>query len=75
MDATILESLPVFSGISSTDTAACIDLDELAEAENNLVNLLGKFSGWGQNDSLALRGLGIDKLQKTNGEGGCFACS
>jgi len=75
MDATILEGLSVLAGVGSTDAATGVHLDELTEAENDLIDLLGKLSGWGQNDSLALRGLGINKLKETDGEGGSLSGS
>lgn len=75
MDTTILEGLSVLTGVSSTDAATCVHLDELTEAENDLIDLLGKFSGWGQNDGLALRGLGINKLKETDGESGSLSGS
>ncbi len=60
MDATILESLSILSGISASDTASGIDFDELAETKDDLVDLLSQFSGGGQDDSLALWRLGVN---------------
>lgn len=60
LDAAIPEGIPVFLGISAADAAAGIDVEELAEAEDNLVDLLGEFSGGGKDDGLALGGLGVE---------------
>ena len=60
MDASTFEGLSVFTRISATDTAASVNFDELAETEDNFVNLLGKFSSGSQADSLAIRRLGIN---------------
>ena len=73
MDATLPEGISVFLGVSATDAAASVDLDELAEAEDDFVDLLGEFSGRRQDDGLALGGLGVEHLQHSNGEGGSFA--
>lgn len=60
MDTSILEGLAVLAGVGSTDAAASVNLDELTEAEDNLVDLLCEFSGGGKHDGLALRGLGVN---------------
>ena len=52
MDAAILEGLPVFPGVSSSNATSGVDFDEFTEAEDDLVDLLGKFSGGGENDGL-----------------------
>lgn len=75
MDASILEGLPVLARVGASDAAASVHLDELTEAENNLVDLLGEFAGRGQNDCLALWGLGVDQLEESDGKGGGFAGS
>ena len=51
----VFECVPVLLGISASDAAAGGDVDELAEAEDDLVDLLGEFPGGGEDDGLALR--------------------
>lgn len=60
MDATILQSFSVFSRVSSTDAASRIDLDELAETEDDFVNLLRELTSRRHDDSLAIGWFGID---------------
>lgn len=60
MDASILEGLSVLAGVGATNAAASVNLDELTEAEDNLVDLLGEFSGGGEHDGLTLGGLGVN---------------
>ena len=55
MDAAIFKSLSVFSGVSASDAASGVDFNELTEAEDDLVDLLGEFTGGGENDGLTFR--------------------
>ena len=66
LNTAILQSFTIFLGISSSDTASCINFKELAETENNFVNLLGKFSGRSKDDCLTFRRLGVNALEQTN---------
>lgn len=50
----IFQSIPILLGIRASDAATCGNVDELAEAEDDLVDLLGEFSGGGEDDGLAL---------------------
>lgn len=75
LDAAILECIPILLGVSSSNAATSVDVDELAEAEDDLVDLLGEFSGGGEDDGLALRGLRVDQLQDSDGKGSSFACT
>jgi hypothetical protein len=75
MDASISKSLFIFSWISSSDAASRVNFQEFAEAKDNFVNLLSEFSGGGQDDSLAVGRLGINKLEDTDSESCSFACS
>lgn len=75
MDTTVLQSFSILSGVSSSNAASSVDLDELTETENNFVDLLSQFSGRRKNDSLALRVLGVDQLKESDGKGCGFACS
>ena len=73
MHAALPECVSIFLRVSASNAAAGINLDELAEAVDDFVDLLGEFSGGRQDDSLALGGLGVEHLQHSDGEGSSFA--
>lgn len=73
--SSIFQCIPVLLGVSASNAATCGNVDELAEAEDDLVDLLRELSGWGKNDGLALWGFIVDELKYSNGEGCGFAGS
>jgi hypothetical protein len=66
LNTTILKSLTILSWISSSNTATCIDFQELTETENNFIDLLGKFPSGSKDDGLAFGRLRINSLEQTN---------
>lgn len=54
LNASIFQCIPILLGIRASDAATCGNVDELAEAEDDLVDLLGELSGGGEDDGLAL---------------------
>ena len=75
LDAAVSEGVPVLLGVGAADAAAGADVEELAEAEDDLVDLLSEFTGGGEDDGLAFGGFGVDELEDSDGKGGGFACS
>jgi hypothetical protein len=75
LDAAILECVSVLLGVSAADAAPSVDVDELTEAEDDLVDLLREFAGGGEDDGLALRGLRVDQLQYSDRKGSRLASS
>lgn len=54
LNTSFFKDFSVFSWISSSDATSGVDFKELTETENNLVDLLSKLSGWGEDDSLTM---------------------
>lgn len=75
LDAAAFQGLSIFPRVSSTDAASRVDFDELTEAVNDFVYLLGELSSWSQNDGLALRRFWVDQLKNSDRKCGSFACS
>lgn len=75
LDAAVSEGVPVLLGVGAADAAAGADVEELAEAEDDLVDLLGELAGGREDDGLAFGGFGVDELEDSDGKGGCFASS
>ena len=73
MDATIFKGFSVFSGVSASDATPCVDFNEFTEAEDDFVDLLGKFTSGGKNNGLAFGWLRVNQLEQTNGKGCGFA--
>lgn len=53
MDAAIFKSLSILFGVSSTNAATGVDFEELAETEDDLVDLLCELASGRENDGLA----------------------
>lgn len=65
---TILESLHIISNACSTDTCVTLDIHEVANGNDDLLNLLSKLTGRGKNQSLASLDIGVKLLQDRDGE-------
>lgn len=70
---TILNRLDVVTNGGATNASVGIDVHEVADGDDNLLDLLGQLTGGGKNESLALLELGIDVLKDRDGEGGSLA--
>ena len=75
LNAAIFERFSVLAGISSSDAAARVDFDELTEAVNDFVDLLGELSRGGQNDGLAFGRFRVDQLKDADGKSCGLSCS
>lgn len=54
----------------TTDAGVAVDVHVVTEGDNDLLDLLGQFSGRGQDQGLRLLLAGVDSLQDGDGEGG-----
>jgi hypothetical protein len=50
-----------------------LDLHEVADGDNNLLDLLGELTGGGEDQGLAGLDAGVDLLEDRDGEGGGLA--
>lgn len=50
---TVLQSLHIVSDIGASDTCVALDVHEVTDGYHDLLDLLGKFSGWGEDQGLA----------------------
>lgn len=68
----ILKSLHVLTNIGTTNTSVALNAHEVTNGDNNLLDLLGQFTGGSQNQSLAGLQAAVDLLESRDGEGGGF---
>ena len=66
---TFLKSLHIVSNASSANTRVTLDVHEIADGDDDLLNLLGKLTGRCKNQSLASLDVGVKLLQDGDGEG------
>lgn len=52
-----------------------LNVQEISKSDNDLLNLLSKFSCWSKNQSLALPDSVVDLLKHTDGESSSLSCS
>jgi hypothetical protein len=50
-----------------------LDLHEVADGDDDLLNLLGELTGWCEDQGLASLDVGVDLLQDGDGEGGSLS--
>lgn len=50
-----------------------LDLHEVADGDDNLLDLLSQLTSWGKNQSLASLDVGVDLLKDGDGESGSLA--
>lgn len=65
---TILKNLHIITNDSSSDTSVAFNVHEVADSDDDLLDLLSKLTGRGQNQSLALFDIQIDLLKDRDGE-------
>jgi len=59
----VLEGLHVLANTGSTNASVALDVHEIANGDNDLLNLLSQLAGGGENQSLALLDVGVDLLE------------
>jgi hypothetical protein len=70
---TIGESLLIIANAGSSDTGVTFNIHEIADGDDNLLDLLRQLTGRGEDQSLALLDIGIDLLEDRDGEGGSLS--
>jgi hypothetical protein len=65
-----LQGLHVITDASTTNASMALDIHEIANGDNDLLDLLGQFTGRSQDQSLALLDIWVQLLKDGNGESG-----
>lgn len=69
----LAESLHIVSDAGTTNAGVALNVHEVANGDNDLLNLLGQLTGGGENEGLALLEGGVDLLEDRDREGGSLA--
>ncbi|KAK5624747.1 hypothetical protein RRF57_000463 [Xylaria bambusicola] len=69
----VLQSFHIITDAGTTNAGMAFDVHKITDSHNHLLNLLGKFAGGGENQSLALLDVGVDLLENRDGESGGLA--
>lgn len=64
----VLEGLHVIANTGSTNAGVALDVHEVADGDNDLLDLLGQLAGGSKDQGLALLHTGVDLLENGNGE-------
>jgi hypothetical protein len=70
---TVLEGLHVVADAGAANAGVALDLHEVADGDNDLLDLLGKLTGGSKDQGLAGLDAGVDLLEDRDGEGGGLA--
>ncbi|RUP43116.1 hypothetical protein BC936DRAFT_137585 [Jimgerdemannia flammicorona] len=68
-----LELLNVLTDVSAADASVAVHVHEIAEGDDDLLDLLRQFAGGSEDEGLALVDVHIELLEDGNGEGGGLA--
>jgi hypothetical protein len=60
---TLLESLHVIADAGTTDTCVAFDVHEVANGNDDLLDLLSQFTSGGEDQGLALLDVGVELLE------------
>lgn len=69
----VLEGLHVVTDAGTTDAGVALNVHEVADGDNDLLDLLGKLTGGSKDEGLASLDVGVDLLEHRDGEGGGLA--
>lgn len=72
---TFLKGLHVLANTGSADASMAFDAHEIADGDNDLLDLLSQLTSGSQNECLALLEVGIDLLKNGDRESGGLASS
>jgi hypothetical protein len=72
---TVLESLHIIANAGAANAGVALNVHEIADGDDDLLNLLSKLAGGGENQSLALLDSWVKLLQDGNREGRSLASS
>jgi hypothetical protein len=64
----VLEGLHVVANAGTTDTGVALDVHEVTDGDNDLLDLLGKLAGGGEDEGLAGLDVGVKLLEDRDGE-------
>ena len=70
---TILQSLHIIAHAGSTNAGVALNAHKVTDSDDDLLNLLGEFTGGSKDERLAGLEVGVDLLENGNGEGGGLA--
>ena len=70
---TFLKNLHVLTNAGTTNAGVALNLHEIANSDNNLLNLLGQLASGGENQSLALLNSRVDLLESRDRESSSLA--
>ena len=70
-----VELVHVLTNRGTTNTSVTLGPHVVSQGHDDLLDLLGQFTGWCQNQSLAAVQLGVNLLQDGNGKSGGLSCS
>ncbi len=70
---TLLKSLHVVADAGTTDTCVAFDVHEVANGNDDLLDLLSQFTGGGEDQGLALLDVGVELLENRDGESGSLS--
>lgn len=69
----VLQSLHVVTNAGTANAGVALNVHEVTDGNNDLLNLLSKLTGGGEDQSLALLQAGVDLLKNGDGESGSLA--
>lgn len=69
----VLESLHIVTDAGAANAGVALDVHEVTDGNDDLLDLLSKLTGGGENQSLARLDVGVDLLQDGDREGGGLA--
>jgi hypothetical protein len=69
----VLESLHVITDAGATNAGVALDVHEVANGNDDLLDLLGQLTGGSEDEGLALLDVGVDLLEDRDGEGSSLA--
>lgn len=64
----LLESLHVITDACTANAGMALDVHEISNGNDDLLNLLSQFTGWGEDQGLALLDVGVKLLEDGNRE-------
>ena len=65
----VLEGLHVLANAGTTNAGVALNVHEVADGDDDLLDLLGQLAGGGEDEGLARLEVGVDLLQDRDGEG------
>jgi hypothetical protein len=65
----VLEGLHVLTNIGTTNASVALNAHEVTNGDDDLLDLLGQLTGWGQDQGLASLETGVELLESRDREG------